>query len=77
MPPAMPGPPVDPDDPTRLTRTHTLRHERRLDPDLFALFLNSGVYRAYGAKFLLPEQIDEVDIARYLGAPSEREAAVA
>src|SRR6266851_4438226 len=54
-----------------------MSREGHIDPDLFALFLTSGVYRAYAAKFLLEEQIDEVDVARYLGAPSEREAAVA
>jgi HD-GYP domain-containing protein (c-di-GMP phosphodiesterase class II) len=54
-----------------------MSREGHIDPDLFALFLTSGVYRAYAAKFLLAEQIDEVDIARYLEAPSEREAAVA
>lgn len=37
-----------------------------LDPDLFRLFLQSGVYREYAEKFLLPEQIDEVDIDQYL-----------
>ena len=36
-----------------------------LDPDLFRLFLESGVYKAYADKFLLPEQIDDVDIAQY------------
>ena len=54
-----------------------MSREGHIDPDLFALLLNSGVYRAYAAKFLLEEQIDEVDITRYLGAPNEREAAVA
>ena len=54
-----------------------MSREGHIDPDLFALFLTSGVYRAYAAKFLLDEQIDEVDIARYLGAPSPREPAVA
>src|SRR5260370_33069762 len=54
-----------------------MSREGHIDPDLFALFLTSGVYRAYAAKFLLAEQIDEVDIARHLGAPSEREAVVA
>jgi HD-GYP domain-containing protein (c-di-GMP phosphodiesterase class II) len=54
-----------------------MSREGHIDPDLFALFLTSGVYRAYAAKFLLEEQIDEVDIARYLGAPSPREPAVA
>src|SRR6266446_4076950 len=54
-----------------------MSREGHIDPDLFALFLTSGVYHAYAAKFLLAEQIDEVDIAHYLEAPSEREAAVA
>ena len=54
-----------------------MSREGHIDPDLFALFLNSGVYRAYAAKFLLEEQIDDVDVAHYLGAPSPREAAIA
>ena len=37
-----------------------------IDADLFALFLTSGVYRRYAEAFLLPEQIDEVDVARTL-----------
>ena len=36
-----------------------------LDPDLFRLFLESGVYKAYADKYLLPEQIDDVDVAQY------------
>ena len=54
-----------------------MSREGHIDPDLFALFLTSGVYRDYAAKFLLPEQIDEVDIACHLAAPSQREAALA
>jgi hypothetical protein len=42
---------------------------------LFELFLKSGVYRAYADIFLLPEQIDEVDVAHYLDALNSREAA--
>jgi len=44
-----------------------MSRERHIDPDLFELFLASGVYRAYAEIFLLPEQIDEIDITRYLG----------
>jgi HD-GYP domain-containing protein (c-di-GMP phosphodiesterase class II) len=40
-------------------------------PDLFALFLRSGVYRDYARTFLSPEQIDEVDVAQYLGAAGQ------
>jgi hypothetical protein len=39
-----------------------------IDPDLFDLFLTSGVYRRYGERFLAPDQIDEVDITPYLGS---------
>ena len=44
-----------------------MKRDRHIDPDLFDLFLRSGVYRLYGERFLQPEQVDEVDIARYLG----------
>jgi HD-GYP domain-containing protein (c-di-GMP phosphodiesterase class II) len=40
--------------------------DRHIDPDLFRLFLESGIYRRYGEAFLRPEQIDEVNIAKYL-----------
>ncbi len=39
-----------------------------IDADLFALFLTAGVYRRYAEAFLLPEQIDAIDIAQYLRA---------
>ncbi len=40
--------------------------DQHLDPDLFRLFLESGVYREYADKFLEPGQIDEVKISDYL-----------
>ncbi|WP_217350345.1 HD domain-containing phosphohydrolase [Azonexus fungiphilus] len=43
------------------------KKDRHIDPVIFDLFLSSGVYRAYAERFLKPEQIDEVDIAAYLG----------
>jgi HD-GYP domain-containing protein (c-di-GMP phosphodiesterase class II) len=43
-----------------------MRKDRHIDPELFALFLSSGVYRAYAERFLPPEQIDEVDVAAYV-----------
>ena len=43
------------------------KKDRHIDPVLFDLFLTSGVYREYAQRFLLPEQIDEVDITPYLG----------
>ena len=41
--------------------------DKHIDPELFELFLRSGVYLDYAKKFLKPEQIDEVDITPYLG----------
>lgn len=40
--------------------------DQHLDPDLFKLFLESGVYQDYADKYLLPSQVDEVDIGAYL-----------
>lgn len=45
------------------------RDRGHIDPDLFALFLTSGVYRIYGERFLHPEQIDTVDITPFLHRP--------
>ncbi len=36
------------------------------DPDLYRLFLTSGIYRQYGEQYLDPSQVDEVDIDQYL-----------
>ncbi len=38
------------------------------DPDLYRLFLTSGIYRHYGEQYLDPSQMDEVDIEQYLEA---------
>jgi len=35
--------------------------EGHIDPDLFDVFVDSGVYRAYAERFLRPEQIDTVE----------------
>jgi len=45
-----------------------MRNDKHIDADLFDLFLTSGVYLEYAEKFLLPEQIDEVDIRDYISA---------
>ena len=39
-----------------------------LCPDLFALFLRSGVYRRYAEQFLQPQQLDDVDVGALIGA---------
>lgn len=54
-----------------------MSRERHVDPDLFELFLTSGVYRAYAEIFLLPEQIDEVDVGQYIGTLHPPNAAAA
>ena len=43
-----------------------MRNDDHVDPDLFDLFLTSGVYLDYAKKFLSPEQIDDVNIEEYL-----------
>ncbi|MFZ2871181.1 HD domain-containing phosphohydrolase [Zavarzinia sp.] len=42
-----------------------MRDGRHIDPDVFELFLSSGIYRDYADRFLAPEQIDEVDVETY------------
>lgn len=44
------------------------KKDGHIDPDLFDLFLTSGVYKIYADKYLLPDQIDTVDISPYLGS---------
>jgi hypothetical protein len=46
------------------------KKDQHIDPDLFDLFLRSGVYKAYAEKYLHPDQIDDVDISVYLDAPA-------
>lgn len=59
-----------------------MKQDNHLDPDLFDLFVTSGVYKVYGERFLPTELIDEVDEASLLEirpkefempAPEERE----
>jgi HD-GYP domain-containing protein (c-di-GMP phosphodiesterase class II) len=40
--------------------------DEHIDGELFRLFLEGGVYQRYAEDHLMPEQIDEVDIADYL-----------
>ena len=42
-----------------------------IDPDLFALFLTSGVWRTYAHQYLNPEQIDVEEIDRFLPPPEQ------
>jgi HD-GYP domain-containing protein (c-di-GMP phosphodiesterase class II) len=54
-----------------------MSRENHIDPDLFELFLASGVYREYADVFLLPDQIDDVDVEQHLGACRPTEPAAA
>ena len=44
-----------------------MKKDRHIDAEAFDLFLSSGVYRAYAEQYLTPDQIDEVEIGKYLG----------
>jgi len=44
-----------------------MKLEHHIDPDLFDLFVESGVFMKYALQFLQPDQIDEVDVGKYLG----------
>ena len=46
------------------------KEQQHIDPELFDLFLSSGVYLRYAARFMRPEQIDTVDITQYIGGAS-------
>lgn len=42
--------------------------DQHIDPDLWLLFLRSGVWRRYADEYLRPEQVDSVDLAALLPA---------
>jgi len=52
-----------------------MKKDAHVDPDLFDLFLKSGIYRTYAEQLMRPEQIDDVDISKYLSAPQQAGAA--
>lgn len=43
-----------------------MRKDQHIDPELFKLFLTSGVYLQYAEQYLEPDQVDPVDIEQYL-----------
>jgi HD-GYP domain-containing protein (c-di-GMP phosphodiesterase class II) len=45
-----------------------LCEEGHVDPDVFELFLSTGIHRDYAERFLAPDQIDAVDVRQYLRA---------
>ncbi len=44
-----------------------MKKDQHIDPDLFDVFLREKVWLEYANTFLLPEQIDEVDLAKVPG----------
>ncbi|MFQ3231208.1 HD-GYP domain-containing protein [Reinekea sp.] len=40
--------------------------DQHVDPDVFELFLKSGVWKSYAAEHMLPAQIDVTDVSEYL-----------
>ena len=51
---------------TSLRIMSSFRDDGHICPDLFDLFLTSGVFRKYGEEHLRPEQVDDVDITEYV-----------
>lgn len=47
-----------------------MRKAHHIDSELFDLFLTSGVYLRYAEEHMRPEQIDTVDVARYVDRPA-------
>jgi len=43
-----------------------MARDGHIDPELFRLFLTSGVYLDYSRQFLAPEQIDDIDVQSFL-----------
>lgn len=43
-----------------------MRDNAHIDPEIFDLFLSSGVYRRYAERFMQPAQIDAVPVERYI-----------
>ncbi|MCX9158457.1 HAMP domain-containing protein [Niveibacterium sp. 24ML] len=52
-----------------------MKKDQHIDPELFELFLRSGVYRDYAERFMQPQYIDEVDLTQYLTDPNDEDGA--
>ncbi len=46
-----------------LSIMNKLKDSGHIDPDLFDIFLRSGIYRQYAQRYLDPAQIDDVDVS--------------
>ncbi len=54
-----------------------MHKDRHIDPDLFELFLKAGLHKAYAERFLMPDQIDEVDVEAVLASLKPKPTAAA
>jgi HD-GYP domain-containing protein (c-di-GMP phosphodiesterase class II) len=54
-----------------------MKQTNHIDPDLFDLFLTSGVYRKFAEKYIASAHIDNVDITVYLNAPAAAQLSIA
>jgi len=48
-----------------------MKKDHHIDPELFDLFIESGVYLDYAHRFLKPEQIDSIDVEAVLGRKAQ------
>jgi HD-GYP domain-containing protein (c-di-GMP phosphodiesterase class II) len=40
-----------------------MKQDNHIDPDIFDVFVQSGVYRQYGEQFLAADQLDAVNLS--------------
>jgi len=45
-----------------------MKKEQHIDPELFDLFLESGVYRDYAERYMEKPYIDAIDVKAFVGA---------
>ena len=50
-----------------LTILGTMKLEGHIDPDLYDIFIHSGIWQIYAEKFLKPEQLDAVEVTSLPG----------
>lgn len=46
-----------------------MKKNRHIDPDIFDLFLRSGVYLKYSLRYMSKDMIDDIDVQSYLDSP--------
>ncbi len=63
--------------PKKLSETLRIMKEMKenghIDPDIFELFIKDKIYLKYARKFILPEQIDSIDVSEFLDLKKKEE----